>query len=194
MTDGARHSDVLILGGGVIGLACAYYLLEAGRGVTVLEQGTAGCGSSHGNCGTLTPSHATPLAMPGLSGPGTFAVVMSLSSQAAARPGWSRIADFAGVLTAILVTAMLSWFVLRGAERVNRLLGATGMVALTRLPARTFGTLMSIEPAFGALSGLLFLNEVLSMAQWLAIAAIITASVGATLSMRRESPPLVPAD
>jgi multiple antibiotic resistance protein len=75
----------------------------------------------------------TPLAMPGLSGPGTFAVVMSLSSQAAARPGWSRIVDFAGVLTAIFVTAMLSWFVLRGAERVNRLLGATGMVALTRL-------------------------------------------------------------
>ena len=55
-------------GGGVIGLACAYYLLEAGRGVTVIEQGTAGCGSSHGNCGTLTPSHATPLAMPGVIG------------------------------------------------------------------------------------------------------------------------------
>ncbi len=65
----AAASDVLILGGGVIGLACAYYLLEAGRGVTVIEQGTAGCGSSHGNCGTLTPSHATPLAMPGVIGP-----------------------------------------------------------------------------------------------------------------------------
>lgn len=64
-----RASDVLILGGGVIGLSCAYYLLEAGRGVTVIEQGTAGCGSSHGNCGTLTPSHATPLAMPGVIGP-----------------------------------------------------------------------------------------------------------------------------
>src|SRR4051812_23297971 len=75
----------------------------------------------------------TPLAMPGLSGPGTFAVVMSLSSQAASRSGWYRIADFAGVLTAILLTALLSWFVLRGAERVNRLLGETGMVALTRL-------------------------------------------------------------
>jgi multiple antibiotic resistance protein len=71
--------------------------------------------------------------MPGLSGPGTFAVVMSLSSQAAAREGWMRIVDFLGVATAILLTALLSWFVLRGAERVNRLLGDTGMVAMTRL-------------------------------------------------------------
>ncbi|MFK8331969.1 threonine/homoserine exporter RhtA [Pseudomonas sp. BJa5] len=68
------------------------------------------------------------------------------------------------------------------------------MVALTRMPARTFGTLMSIEPAFGALSGLLFLGEMLTTAQWLAIGAIITASVGATLSMRKESPALVAAD
>ena len=63
----------------------------------------------------------TPLAMPGLSGPGTFAVVMSLSSQAAARKGYLSIVDFMGVLTAIFLTALLSWFVLRGAERVNDL-------------------------------------------------------------------------
>ncbi|AZC27705.1 threonine/homoserine exporter RhtA [Pseudomonas sessilinigenes] len=68
------------------------------------------------------------------------------------------------------------------------------MVALTRIPARTFGTLMSIEPAFGALSGLLFLHEYLSLAQWTAIACIIFASVGATMTMRRESKPLVAAD
>ncbi|WP_300632693.1 threonine/homoserine exporter RhtA [Pseudomonas sp.] len=68
------------------------------------------------------------------------------------------------------------------------------MVALTRLPARTFGTLMSIEPAFGALSGLFFLHEHLTLAQWLAITCIILASVGATLTMRNESKPLVPAD
>jgi inner membrane transporter RhtA len=68
------------------------------------------------------------------------------------------------------------------------------MVALTRLPARTFGTLMSIEPAFGALSGLLFLQEHLSIPQWMAITCIILASVGATLTMRDESKPLVPAD
>lgn len=65
----SEHSDdVLILGGGVIGLACALQLLRAGRGVRVLEQGTAGSGSSYGNCGTITPSHAAPLAAPGTIG------------------------------------------------------------------------------------------------------------------------------
>lgn len=64
----ASRSDVLILGGGVIGLACAFYLLKSGATVRVLEQGTPGCGSSHGNCGTITPSHAAPLAMPGMLG------------------------------------------------------------------------------------------------------------------------------
>jgi inner membrane transporter RhtA len=53
---------------------------------------------------------------------------------------------------------------------------------------------MSIEPAFGAFSGLLFLHEHLSFAQWLAIICIILASVGATVTMRNDSKPLVPAD
>ena len=75
----------------------------------------------------------TPLAMPGLSGPGTFAVVMSLSSHATAKHGWDRVVDFLGVATGILIVAILSWFALRGAERLNRVLGATGMEALTRL-------------------------------------------------------------
>ena len=59
-------ADVLVLGGGVIGLACAHYLLEAGRSVRVIERGTAGGATSHGNCGTITPSHAPPLAAPGM--------------------------------------------------------------------------------------------------------------------------------
>ncbi len=63
-----QQADVLILGGGIVGLACAYYLLKSGRGVTIIEQNTLASGSSHGNCGTITPSHATPLAMPGMIG------------------------------------------------------------------------------------------------------------------------------
>jgi D-amino-acid dehydrogenase len=60
-------SDVLILGGGVIGLSCALLLLRAGRGVTVLDQALVGHGSSRGNCGTITPSHL-PLHQPGTVG------------------------------------------------------------------------------------------------------------------------------
>lgn len=62
----AGKTDVLILGGGVIGLCCAHYLLQAGRSVRVLERGHVGGATSHGNCGTITPSHAPPLASPGM--------------------------------------------------------------------------------------------------------------------------------
>ena len=61
-----HQTDVLILGGGVIGLACAHYLQRAGRSVRVLEMQRVGGATSHGNCGTITPSHAPPLAAPGV--------------------------------------------------------------------------------------------------------------------------------
>jgi inner membrane transporter RhtA len=59
------------------------------------------------------------------------------------------------------------------------------MYALTRLPARTFGILMSIEPAFGALIGVVYLHEMLTAIQWTAVALIIAASIGATASARQ---------
>ena len=66
------------------------------------------------------------------------------------------------------------------------------MVALTRLPTRSFGTLLSLEPAFGALVGASLLGERLSLLQWLAILAIIVAAVGTALSVRRPvAEPLV---
>ncbi|AOO56812.1 MULTISPECIES: threonine/homoserine exporter RhtA [Raoultella] len=61
------------------------------------------------------------------------------------------------------------------------------MIALTRMPTRTFGTLMSMEPALAALSGMIFLGETLTSTQTLALGAIILASMGSTLTMRRES-------
>jgi inner membrane transporter RhtA len=64
------------------------------------------------------------------------------------------------------------------------------MVALTRLPVRVFGTLLSLAPAVAALMGWLVLHEALSPVQGLAIAAIVAASVGTTLSLggRRPEP------
>ncbi|GJK44666.1 threonine/homoserine exporter RhtA [Klebsiella grimontii] len=61
------------------------------------------------------------------------------------------------------------------------------MVALTRMPSKTFGTLMSMEPALAALSGMVFLGETLTATQTLALGAIILASMGSTLTMRRET-------
>ena len=58
--------DVVIIGGGVIGLCCAWYLNEEGREVTILEKGTFSDGCSHGNAGMIVPSHFTPLASPGM--------------------------------------------------------------------------------------------------------------------------------
>lgn len=75
------------------------------------------------------------------------------------------------------------------------------MVALGRLPTKTFGTLMSLEPAVGALSGLLLLHERLAVTQWFAIGAIIAASVGTTVTAARKrgvphlsDPPIVGAE
>ena len=62
------------------------------------------------------------------------------------------------------------------------------MIALKRLPARTFGILMSLEPAVAALLGVVVLHELLSFRQWLAVALIIAASTGSTLTSRRPAP------
>ncbi len=59
------ETDVLVIGGGIIGLACAHYLQQRGRQVTVIDRGTIGGGCSHGNCGLICPSHVLPLAEPG---------------------------------------------------------------------------------------------------------------------------------
>jgi inner membrane transporter RhtA len=56
------------------------------------------------------------------------------------------------------------------------------MIALRRLSTRTFGTLMSFEPAIAAIAGVLVLGEHLTRLQYLAIGAIIAASAGAVAS------------
>ena len=58
--------NVLIIGGGVIGLSSAYYLNKSGASVTVLEMGDVGNGSSMHNAGYVCPSHFIPLAAPGV--------------------------------------------------------------------------------------------------------------------------------
>ena len=57
---------VTIIGGGIIGLSCAYYLQKEGNEVTVIDSGDITNGCSFGNMGYISPSHFIPLATPGI--------------------------------------------------------------------------------------------------------------------------------
>jgi D-amino-acid dehydrogenase len=70
MTTSSTGRQVVVIGGGVIGTSCAYFLMKAGWRVTLIDRGQIGCGSSHGNCGLVCPSHVLPLAEPGMVGHG----------------------------------------------------------------------------------------------------------------------------
>lgn len=61
-----KQNTVVIIGGGAIGLCCAYYLSKAGAQVTVIDKGEFGQGSSWANAGYVCPSHFIPLASPGI--------------------------------------------------------------------------------------------------------------------------------
>lgn len=73
----------------------------------------------------------TPLAMPSLSGPGSIAVVLGVSSTIQERG--HIVFGYAFVAIGIAVTALISYIVLKAATRLDRLLGTTGMNAMARI-------------------------------------------------------------
>jgi inner membrane transporter RhtA len=66
------------------------------------------------------------------------------------------------------------------------------MFAMGRLPQRTFGILMSVEPAIAALFGLVMLGETLTAMQCAAIACVIAASLGSVAGIKPQGAPLPP--
>src|SRR5262245_2245442 len=79
-----RH--VVIIGGGVIGAACAHYLADTGWRVTVLDRGRFGRACSHANCGLVCPSHVLPLAGPGAVG-SALQTMLARNAPLRVRPG-----------------------------------------------------------------------------------------------------------
>lgn len=65
VTVNSGQKPIVVVGGGVVGAACAYYLAELGSRVVLIDQGTFGKACSHGNCGYVSPSHILPLCRPG---------------------------------------------------------------------------------------------------------------------------------
>lgn len=75
----------------------------------------------------------SPLAMPSLAGPGAIATVITISSSIDGRHGYDKVFAFAGVILAIVITAIISWLVLRSAGFVSRILGVNGVDSLSRI-------------------------------------------------------------
>jgi D-amino-acid dehydrogenase len=88
MDDSSQNESVLVVGAGIIGIACAHYLSRAGFKVTVIDQGTVAKACSYGNCGYICPSHILPLTEPGAI---QKAIASFFSPEAAFRvkPRWS---------------------------------------------------------------------------------------------------------
>jgi D-amino-acid dehydrogenase len=89
----------VVIGGGVIGTACAYFLSRSGWQVSVIERGEFGAGASAGNCGLVCPSHVLPLAEPGAVGR-TMKALFQKNSPFVIRPRlnpslWSWLLSFA---------------------------------------------------------------------------------------------------
>lgn len=57
--------SVVVIGGGIIGLCSAFYLIKQGHQVTIIDQSNLDSGASYVNAGYLTPSHVIPLSAPG---------------------------------------------------------------------------------------------------------------------------------
>ena len=75
----------------------------------------------------------SPLAMPSLSGPGAIATVITMSSSIDGRHGFDKVFAFTGVIIAILITAAISWVVLRSAGFMQKILGVNGVDSLSRI-------------------------------------------------------------
>jgi multiple antibiotic resistance protein len=75
-----------------------------------------------------------PLALPGLSGPGTIAVVIGISTEIRELGGWGGVAIAgAGTVAAMAATCLLIWLTLRSARQISNRLGRSGIEAMTRL-------------------------------------------------------------
>jgi D-amino-acid dehydrogenase len=126
-------SDILIIGGGPIGLSAAYYLLKSGRSVTLLDQASIGVGNAAGNAGQIVPSHIIPLAAPGVI---TSALKWMLKPQNS--PFGMKISLDPGYLAWLLRFALAC-----NAENVER--GIPPLKALGLLSARNFARLIADE-------------------------------------------------
>jgi inner membrane transporter RhtA len=165
------------------------WVVLAAAGVTVL--GVQGGGS-------LTVAGVVFALLAGAA----WAAYILLSAQTGRRwPGLDGLALASALAAALLaLPAVLTGGHALGDPRILVLGGLVGLlssvvpyscelVALRTLRPSVFSILMSLEPAAAALAGIVVLGELLSLQQWVAMACVVVASVGATTSGRTQTAP-----
>lgn len=100
----SEPDSVIVVGAGIIGIACAHYLSRGGFSVRVIDQGRIGGGCSHGNCGHICASHVLPMTEPAALREGLMSLVRR-DAPFKVRPQWR--------------VAML-WWLLQFARRCTR--------------------------------------------------------------------------
>ena len=111
------------IAGGLILLLIGLDMLEARRSPTQETTGETEEGAAKEDAGIV------PLGIPMLAGPGAISSVMVLVGQAPTLWGW----QMGAILGSIGITALASYWVLAGADRVRRVLGETGIRILVRI-------------------------------------------------------------
>lgn len=151
MFSSRRAVDFIWVGLAILGL---WFLLPLGHNIGTIDLFGAACALGAGACWAIYIISGQKAG--GDHGPGTVAVGSLIAALIFCPIGvaYNGMALFdPAILPIALAVAILSTALPYSLE----------MVALTRLPARTFGTLMSLEPALAAISGLVFLNEHLTL-------------------------------
>ncbi len=119
------------------GFGISYGALRIAGGLTVSIMGYRMLFASHAD--SMSTMHGKsgiaffPLAMPGISGPGSIAVVIGMSSEIAELTGTEEVVAYVATVAAMLVTVFVIWLTLKSARYISDWIGEDGVDAMTRL-------------------------------------------------------------